>query len=152
MFGFQPHPDMMNSGFTPNNAAMLRLVALGEVKVVLIDSETLTKVSSAKHGPPFENLEYISQTLNSWDKVAIAKMAAAGVKMFHTVQMKGDLLFVPQGWLVVESSHPKNNLIYGVRKSFMVKDRVTYEHVKAKYFASSRSVDRMDKLLQLMKS
>ena len=151
--GYLPHPDMAFVGLTPNAAAMLRVLALGEVDSIVIDIATLISVSSDIVGPPFENMEYLSANVAQWDVEKLTEMYANGVKMYRLRQRKGELAFIPQGYLVVEQTAAPHTMIYGMRKSFFVKNtaaKESYKQLIKIYVASGRNTDRMALLLEKM--
>ena len=151
--GYLPHPAMAFVGFTLNAAAMLRVLALGEVDSIVIDIATLISVSSDIVGPPFENMEYLSANVAQWDVEKLTEMYANGVKMYRMKQRKGELTFIPQGYLVVELTLAPHTLIYGMRKSFFVKSTAasqSYKQLIKIHGASGRKMDRMALLLKKM--
>jgi hypothetical protein len=156
MFGFSP--DMKYSGFTPNNSACLRALALGEVKILLVDVQSLVKVTKEKALTPgckdqCKNLSYLEE-LNNWDDAKLKSLVASGVKMKRFVQKQGDLLYIPQGFLIVESTMPGQSLVYGVRKSMMMKGgehASAYRATTELFRASQRNCERMDAIFQMMK-
>ncbi len=138
MFGFSP--DMKYSGFTPNNSACLRALALGEVKILLVDVQSLVKVTTEEALTPGEpdrckDLSYLEE-LNNWDDAKLKSSVASGVRMKRFVQKQCDLLYIPQGYLIIESTMPGQGLVYGARKSLMMKGDA---HASA-YRATTESV------------
>ena len=153
--GYLPHPDMAFVGFTPNVAAMVRVLALGEVDSIIIDTSTLIAVSHDLVGPAFQNMDYLYEVLARMDGAQLTSLYANGVKMYRMKQRKGDLAFVPQGFLVIELSLVPHSMIYGMRKSFFTKTKVGaegYKHLVKLHEASGRSTDRMNKLLEMMET
>ena len=149
IFGFSP--DMMFCGFTPNNCAMLRVLALGEIKVLLIHIQSLIKVD-----PEFKNLDYLDN-LKNLDTEALRALAVAGVSMRHVTQLQGDMLYIPAGYLMIESCVVGHNLVYGVRKSFMMKGgegshALAYAVTTDLFRNSGRNCDRMDLISGTMKA
>ena len=46
----------------------------------------------------------------------------------HAVTVRqDDVIFVPQGWILAELGDPTASLIYGIRKSFMIKSAKSLE-------------------------
>ena len=149
IFGFSP--DMMFCGFTPNNCAMLRVLALGEIKLLLIHIQSLIKVD-----PEFKNLDYLDN-LKNLDTEALRALAVAGVSMRHVTQLQGDMLYIPAGYLMIESCVVGHNLVYGVRKSFMMKGgegshALAYAVTTDLFRNSGRNCDRMDLISGTMKA
>ena len=73
----------------------------------------------------------------------------------HGWQKAGGVLFVPQGWIVVEQVVRAHNLIYGVRKSIMRKSPAALSNYESglKLFRTSKRIGkRMEAILAAMKS
>ena len=64
---------------------------------------------------------YIKKILLTWSSETLTLMTGKGVLIHNGWQTAGRILFVPQGWIVVEQVVRAHNLIYGVRKSMMRK-------------------------------
>lgn len=139
VYGFLPYPNMAHIGFAPNNAACIRIQAIGEVRALMIDTIPLVKVTRETVGPAMDNLDFPTGMLK-WD-LAVHKQC--------------DVLFMPQGWLLVEVTVVGCNLAHGVRKSFMVGGAVTtsaYETVLQLCRSSGRNISRMEDILTKMKA
>lgn len=123
------------------------------MKTLLIDASSLRDIASETIRPPFENLDYLPQHLCQWDTARLKQFIDAGLTAKYIVQKKGDMLYVPQGWLVTEICAAGHSMILGARKSYMAKSEEgtkRYELAVALYKASGRNVDRMEALLKLM--
>ena len=154
LYGFLPHPDMAFCGFAPNNAAVAKIMAVGQVKVLLVQLSSLIEISKTKVGPPIENLSSID-LIRAWDSNRLKEMCEAGVMMFQGVHGQGQLLFVPQGWIIVEVSMVGSRLIYGYRKAFMQSNPGAIAEYKcglAMYRNTGRMVDRMQNILECMEA
>ena len=153
-FGYNKSPKMSYCGFTPNCSATVKILALGKCSVLLIQTSSLVRVASQDVGPPVENLDGLD-SIRDWDLAKLMAFAKAGVVMNRIEQQKGDLLYVPQGWIIVESSVDDEALIYGVRKSFIVSEEPTkceYEEAMKLYAGSGRDTGRMQSILKLVKA
>ena len=74
----------------------------------------------------------------------VGQLDAAGVVFVHAVQEAGSLIFVPQGWIVVESVQG-NAEVHGCRKSFFhtgSKALLEYKATVALMEASQRPAER----------
>jgi hypothetical protein len=81
-------------------------------------------------------------------------LVASGVKMKRFVQKQGDLLYIPQGYLIIESTMPGQGLVYGARKSLMMKGDAhasAYRATTELFRASQRNCERMDLIFEMMK-
>ena len=90
--------------------------------------------------------------MRAYDAAKLAALTAAGVNMYHGTHDTGELLFVPQGWIVIEAS-VSYDLIFGYRKAFMQMSKAAVSQYKSAislYKASARDVSRMDKIVKVM--
>ena len=152
LYGYMPHPDMAYCGFAPNNAALVKIMAVGQVKLLLCELTSLVETSKTKVGPPCENLSYI-EGMRNWDAARIEEMVNSGVAMFQGIHDKNQLLFVPQGWIIVEVSMVGSRLIYGYRKAFMQATRKATDEYRAAlqlFKTSGRNTTRMDAVIECM--
>ena len=86
LWNFDFTPDMAFAGFTPDNSGMLRIMALGESKVLLIETASLCRVSAEQDSAPVcSDLDYIEKVLLTW----------SSEKLHRGSQKAGDILYVP---------------------------------------------------------
>ena len=152
LYGFMPAPDMAFCGFPPNNAACAKIMASGQVKVLAIQLSSLVAVSKEKIGPACESLSYIDG-IRSWDDKKIQEMCEAGVRMFGGVHSQGQMIFIPQGWIIVEVAMVGSRLLYGYRNSFMQageEAKNEYACAISLYKSSARNTERMESILECM--
>ena len=154
-YGVLPWPSMSFIGITPNGAAMLRVLSVGTVNVACFHLQSLATYTNETRGPALESLDYFNDGFGKHDAAALAHMQENGVKIRFVTQKSGSLLYVPQGWVVVESSEKGSQVISGIRKSFMLKSPVhtqCFRKVKELMAASGRNISRMESILELMVS
>ena len=96
LYGYMPHPDMAYCGFAPNNAALVKIMAVGQVKLLLCELTSLVETSKTKVGPPCENLSYI-EGMRNWDAARIEEMVNSGVAMFQGIHDKKPASVRPSG-------------------------------------------------------
>ena len=114
------------------------------------------EVSKHKVGPACESLEYIDN-MRMIDQNRLKSLAAGGVDMWHCIHEPGDLLYIPQGFICVESSVSAlpSDLIFGFRKSIMAQTELAiqeYEACISLFAASARDTTRMTFILDCMKA
>ena len=151
-YGFLPHPDMSYAGYAPNSAALVRIMSSGKVRVLLIKTSSLVEASQTC-GPMLENLDYVD-SMRTFDGAKLAALASAGAQMMHGEQNNGELLFLPQGWIVIESSS-SNSLTFCYRRSFMQPGKAAIKEYKtaiALFKASARDTARMTAILEAMQA
>ena len=70
------------------------------------------------------------------------------------MQQAGDLLFIPQGWVLAEVGIEGEELTYGFRKSFMIGGEMPsaeYAAAVPLYQSSGRDTTRLKAILDLIK-
>lgn len=123
--------------FTPNSAACMKLMMLGEMELMLVDVISLQKAVSALGQKPAEgscngaensakgqkvtlNCCESSKELEAFVKEAtnevIAELIPHGLQVWKGKLLPSSLIYIPAGWFVVEKSE-KGPVIYGIRKS-----------------------------------
>ena len=151
-FGCMPHPDMSYAGYAPNSAACVKIMSSGKVRVLLVKTSTLVDASQ-KSGPLCENLDYVD-AMRNFPAAKLTELCAAGAMMYHGEHISGELLFVPQGWLLVESSSSQS-LTFGYRKSFMQGGAAAVQEYKMAitlFKASARDTVRMTQICEKMET
>ena len=144
MVGYATAPQMSYIGFNPNQGAFLRLLAKGKVATILMNTESLVHATQ-KHGPLMENLNFFDE-MGRWTEKELKQYADAKVPIYACTQSAGELLYVPQGWVVVESTRSGEGEVYGIRKSVLHcsgRDSLTCYKATLKLLkASGRSSER----------
>ena len=159
MIGF--HPGMGYAGFTPNQASMLRLMNLGNIRLLLIEPMSLLAVLADEDKKPAElkgknanNTEEIFDILLDCTTEILVKLCQSGVKMAAGDQTKGTLLYVPQGWIVVEwCPLTQSPLNYGFRRSFMLRSeagKALYEKIMLFCKLSGKNISTMEEIFSAM--
>ena len=146
--------DLKQTSFPPNNAALLKMLVVGEVRHVLFEWKSL--VAAFKKMSPdgkeelstdavFEKLAMVDD-----DKLTVEMLYKHGATMRQCVLSKFEVMFIPMGWLCVEiAGH--SSFIYGLRKSCFVKGSVSaYEQAIVRTKAAGKSVERMDAILEIL--
>ena len=146
--------DLKQTSFPPNNAALLKMLVVGEVRHVLFEWKSL--VAAFKKMSPdgkeelstdavFEKLAMVDD-----DKLTVEMLYKHGATMRQCVLSKLEVMFIPMGWLCVEiAGH--SSFIYGLRKSCFVKGSVSaYEQAIVRTKAAGKSVERMDAILEIL--
>ena len=147
---FGSFPGMRFTGLLPNIAATVRLMSFGEVKTLLLELSSLATAL----GDRASNLAFLQEDVPKFDQAQLQKLHSGGVKMRWLTHARGQVLYIPQGWVSVEHAPASTNtLVYGVRKSYVVRgaaSRLNYQTALALYRASGRNTKRMEAIEQLM--
>ena len=108
--------DLQAVSVTPNHAALFKTLACGEIHHWLVERASL--VAALKTiGKEDNDFTASLQGCNSDD---LASLVQAGAKMRKCVLTKESLLYVPCGWIQVETV-TNHSLVYGARKSWFHK-------------------------------
>ena len=156
LFGYLPHPDMSFVGFQANSAACIKVMSMGKVRTVLIKTSTLVDTTRTKVGPAAENLDYID-SMRTFPEKHLQDLCKGGVKMWQCIHCPGDLLYIPHGYVCVESSvsAKPSDLVFGFRKSFMGKREsaiADYASCIELFQGAGRDVGRMRSIIDAMKA
>lgn len=145
---FGCHVDMKAVGFTPNHAALVKLLAVGEVRRILVEWSSFKDAIGE-----FSSIEEVLTKFKKMDQDGLKDLAAKGVVMRQCLLQKQEVLYIPMGWLSVEVACP-SPFIYGIRKSFFIKSKgKVYEEsieVAKSMEGTGKSVERMGKILETM--
>eukprot|EP00959_Pyramimonas_sp_CCMP1952_P200790 4199867-Pyramimonas_sp.AAC.1 len=147
------------TGFAPNCAAILRVLATGRVRCLFIKTDSLFQ-ALAKEGCP-EGLKMLAAESRSATIEKIPKMDAAALKaakeggliMKKVVQTSSSMVYVPMGWLIVETCGQGDSLNYGIRKSFITSStasKAIYSFVGELFKEAGKDVVRMDAIKALI--
>ena len=86
------------ASFTPNNSGMLRVMALDEVQVLLIETASLCRVSAEQDcATVCSDLDYIEKVLLTRSSDMLKFMPGNGMLIHNGLQETGVILIVPQG-------------------------------------------------------
>ena len=147
VYGFSP--SMHHVGLTPNAAACVKALALGVSNVLLVEVESYLKACKPD---PEANLDFLDDIAKLSGENLIA-LKGKGVQMRWHKHERGQLLFIPAGWIVVEYAPTTNTLLYGVRKSFFTSDapaKSRYAKLIDLYQKPGKNASRMKAIQQLM--
>ena len=145
--------DLKQTNFTPNNAALLKMLVVGEVRHILIEWKSLVAAFKKMHSGEELSTETVLDKLSTVDdeNVTAEILFKHGATMRQCVLSKLEVMFIPMGWLCVEiAGH--SSFIYGLRKSCFVKGSVPqYEDAIHRTKTAGKSVERMESILEILK-
>lgn len=150
LFGYDPK--MKTIACTPNGLPMLKVLANGEVKMVLFEIESLLsglRTMWATDKIPYQRLVDDLPKLTLQD---LGELKMAGVVMQSCVQNQWDVIYVPAGWIVAEESC-KGVLLYGARCTFIARHPLLhsgYECLIGAFAASEKPIQNMQLALDCL--
>ena len=150
LYGYDP--SMHSVAPNPNGMAMLKVLAYGEVKWIVMECASLlaslrTELQTDSIG--IDDLERLVGALN-YDGLENCKKH--GLKSFSCLQKANEAIFVPAGWIAVEQS-VSGMLIYGFRATLLLRSEAShasYESLIGLNVASGKPVAKMQQALDLM--
>ena len=146
--------DMKQVGFNPNHAGLIKLLAIGEVRHLLIEWDSFSKHFRSSVGADAADLgpEDLFNKFKNLDETKLLEQAKRGVNMKQCILKKHDILFVPTGWVSVEVASD-TTLIYGIRKSCFLKgsEKEYKEAIELVKKSGGKSVARMDQIHDILK-
>ena len=94
------------------------------------------------------NLEQLKQAVLNLDESGLTALSQK-YKPMTVLQNPEDLLYVPAGWLAAEAS-AKGMLIYGLRKTIMIKEPKFVANYRALIGAMFRGGSRVEKMKDVL--
>lgn len=148
--------EMKHIGFNSNHAGLIKVLAVGEVRHLLLEWKHFRTVFVQTLGDGADSLsaeDLFEKFKEAADENKIIELAKRGANMRQCTLKKHDILFVPTGWVSVEVSSDCA-LICGFRKSLFLTGSATaygeaLEIVKA---GGGKSVARMEQILEKLKA
>ena len=103
----------------PTGLAILKHMAQGEVKVVTFEFVSLLDAMRATSGKEKISYDQIKESLPALDVAGLRQLKDAGAKFEVALQVAGQAIYVPPGWIIIEESM-RGVLLYGARKTLVV--------------------------------
>ena len=146
--------EMKHVGFNTNHAGLIKVLAVGEVRHLLLQWQSFVKAFQESLGDGSDGLspEDLFEKFKEADENKIIELYKRGANMSQCILKKHDILFVPTGWVTVEVSSDCT-LIYGFCKSVFLKGSAesystAVDIVKG---GGGKSVTRMEQILEKLK-
>ena len=148
LFGYDP--GMQFIGFYPNNAAVVRVQACGEVNCLFFEVHGLLQYFQKKEPDTKFDVKKWVQQVASMEQDDLKEVLDHVVK--YTAKV-GDLLFVPSGYIAVEQTGPREQVCYGFRKSYLQSNPeavAAYKTITGLFESGKRNTDRMKAVIQVL--
>ena len=104
---------------TPFCSAMLKTLGVGETLFVLFNVVSLLKAKETLGENTEVTLDDLATEVRGTSVVRAKVLRQHGCTIVRACQAAWELIYVPTGWVVLEST-PKGSLVYGCRKSCVV--------------------------------
>ena len=136
--------ELKQATFLPNNAALMKMLVVGEVRHILVEwksfCEALAKLRNTQQ--PI-SAEEAMDALTKLDADTLVRLFKFGAVLRQCTLQKLEVLFIPMGWLSVEIAGACS-FIYGLRKSCFVKGSGNaYKDAIDRTEKAGKTVDRM---------
>jgi hypothetical protein len=149
MFGCMPSKEVVAA--TPNSCGMLRLIMWGDIDSFMVKSSFVDTLS----GNSTTGMTDTCKQMKNLSDADVKALKAKNVPIYQISQTKGTVLYMPMGWILLDR-HGVSPLIYGCRKSLMIKGSMTSESTMNYTFnkqllaRDKKSVDRMEAITKLI--
>ena len=143
MYGFGS--GFCDYAFTPSSAGLFRMLSMGELSVTCFNSEKLF-TPAAQQALDTSSLKKFQKSFAAASKEVLTQ---ADLQMYSITLTKGQVMFVPPGWFVIES-WKKGPLLFGVRKSLFIdlpSSKVSFAKCIAMCAADGKDVTKMKEIL-----
>ncbi|CAK9036130.1 Uncharacterized protein SCF082_LOCUS21603 [Durusdinium trenchii] len=152
LFGYDPALTSISA--TPNGMAMMKVLAFGEVKWLVMEISSTVAALRAELGVDVIKADDLEALIGSLTYGNLENCKKHGMKAKSCLQRPNEAVFVPAGWIAAEQS-VKGVLIYGLRASLLLKSEASchsYEAYIGLNSASGKPVDKMQQVLDLMQA
>ena len=152
LFGYDPALTSISA--TPNGMAMMKVLAFGEVKWLVMEISSTVAALRAELGVDVIKADDLEALIGSLTYGNLENCKKHGMKAKSCLQRPNEAVFVAAGWIAAEQS-VKGMLIYGLRASLLLKSEASchsYEAYIGLNSASGKPVDKMQQVLDLMQA
>ena len=152
LFGLEPGREFCS--FSPQALACVKVLVIGEIAFMTCSAKSLMSAwETLKFGPI--NAETLEEKVLALSVEDVGKLKGAGCPMYAGRLKAAGSLFIPAGWVVLERAMPKAQLIYGVRKSYVIKKPAAHADYAAAIslmqVSGSKKVEKYKIVLETMK-
>ena len=128
LYGYLPGGEF--GGLTNQALPQLTVLAHGKIAFVMCQTSQLVQAwDCSKHGKL--NTENLKDMLLAQDGVGIKKLTSAGCCFYVGLQKPAQALLCPTGWTLIERADSEAMLVYGVKKSFLIKGESPHQDYSA---------------------
>ena len=150
LFGYDP--SLCSISATPNGMAMLKVLAYGEVKWIVMETASLIAALRTELQTDSIGFDDLEEKVGSLTADTLENCKKHGLKSFSCVQKANEAVFVPAGWITAEQS-VSGMLIYGFRSTLLLRSEAShssYEALIGLHVVSKKPVAKMQEALDLM--
>ena len=150
LYGYDPN--LCSIAPTPNGMAMLKVLAYGEVKRLVLECGSLLAALRTELNLETIGIDDLEELVGGLSYEQLQNCKKHGLKAVSCVQKANQAMFVPAGWICCEQC-TQGMLIYGLRCTFLLRGeaaQTSYEALLGMYAASGKSTDKMQQALDLM--
>ncbi len=156
-WAFGNMPNVCLASLTPYGLGMMKAMAMGELRVVVIElSDFFKAVTKMDGGSPIK-FDALKSKVLGLDAEKLGKLCSSSdepLNVFVCTLKPYEILYVPAGFIVAEHASDGSTLIYGARKSVVVASAAgckDFEAVIDLYKVSGKETAKMEAILAKMK-
>ena len=147
---FGMRPGLQLSSWAPNHGACWRILCHGSIRVIVIRLSTLEAACTVlKESVP--DRKHVPQWFGTFSKEMHESLRGAGLEVRSGTMAPNVATYIPSGWVVMEAVAADTQLIYGVRKSFYIRDAADDIDTVCKYLEIPED-SRVRKILTVMRA
>ena len=118
-----------SASFTPNSAASMRFLAMGEIQMLLAPISSVL-AAMEKAGAERTSIGQVVAYIQNLDAPGVTKFKDDGCQFAYAKVSKHDCIYIPAGFVCIEKPTTTSPLLYGIRKSYMFSTAATFKEFK----------------------
>eukprot|EP00435_Cladocopium_sp_Y103_P027036 s3755_g6.t1 len=150
LYGYDP--ELCSIAATPNGMAMLKVLAYGEVKWLVMECGSLLAALRTELKLETIGLDDLDRYIGALTHEDLVNCKKHGLKAVSCVQKANEAIFVPAGWICCEQC-TQGMLIYGLRCTLLLRGeaaQASYETLVGLHSAAGKPTEKMQQALDLM--
>ena len=128
LYGYDPK--LKTCSATPNGLPLMKVLASGEVRWLFFELTSLLAALRLEGKAESLTLEDLKEAVSSLTEDKVRSLKKSGTTIKYAEQRPWETAYVPAGWYVAEESL-RGVLVYGVRRTLVVKTPASHEQYEA---------------------
>ncbi|CAK9065531.1 unnamed protein product [Durusdinium trenchii] len=128
-YGFDPGMNFL--GLLPNGASQIRIHARGEVNITMFSVHQFVEKILRVNNDACPYTKALALVQKWTDKDVETARNSNGLTIYHHKLVANEVLFIPDGFLCIETCDPGSSEVYGMRKSFFCIEPESLQNYRA---------------------